>query len=204
MAAPWWMPAKPLGANGMVVGGLQVRHADHHEQRQRQQLDRHHDVVGGGALARAAQQQPGDQHHDAERRHIDQDGDAEDVRRGLQQPVDRRIGAEQRGAVAGGQPLRKDDAESAQQRVEIIAPGNRHRDVADGVFENQIPADDPRHQFAQRGVGVGVGAARLRESWRPVRRSTARPARRRRPAAGRKRPAPDPRRRGSLRRSDPV
>ncbi len=31
--------------------------------------------------------------------------------------------------------------------------------VAEGVFEDQIPADDPGDQFAQRGVGVGVGRA---------------------------------------------
>ena len=49
-----------------------------------------------------------------------------------------------------------------QQRREVIAPRDRDRDVADGVFENQIPADDPRHQLAERGVRVGVGAAGLR------------------------------------------
>ena len=158
--------AEPVGRERVQIGGVEVRPAHHHENRQRHQLDRHHDVVGGDALARAAQQQPGDQADDGERRDIDQDGNAEDVRRRAQQPVHLRIGAEQRGAVTGGQAQRQGDAEAAQQRIEIIAPGNRHRHVADGVFQNQVPADDPRHQFAQRGVGVGVGAARLRDHGR--------------------------------------
>ncbi len=31
--------------------------------------------------------------------------------------------------------------------------------VAEGVLQNQVPADDPGHQFAQSGVGVGVSRA---------------------------------------------
>src|SRR5579859_8028369 len=31
--------------------------------------------------------------------------------------------------------------------------------VADGVFEDQVPADNPGDEFAHRGVGVGVGAS---------------------------------------------
>ena len=32
--------------------------------------------------------------------------------------------------------------------------------VADRVFQNQVPADDPGDQFAHGGVGIGVRAAR--------------------------------------------
>src|ERR1700744_6400359 len=31
--------------------------------------------------------------------------------------------------------------------------------IADRIFENQVPADDPGNEFAHGGVGVGVGAA---------------------------------------------
>ena len=31
--------------------------------------------------------------------------------------------------------------------------------IADGVLEDQVPADDPGDEFAHGGVGVGVGAA---------------------------------------------
>ena len=128
-----------------------------------------HDVVGRRALARAAQQQPRDEHHDRERRQVDEDRNAGDVRRRVEQPVDLRIGAEQRRAIAGRQPDRQLDAEAAQQRVEVVAPRDRDGDVADGVFENQVPADDPRDQLAERRVRVGVGAAGLRNHRRQLR-----------------------------------
>ena len=64
--------------------------------------------------------------------------------------ADRRRGRERR---------RQRDAEAGQQPLHVAAPadGDGHR--ADGVFENQVPADHPRHQLAERRVGVGVGAA---------------------------------------------
>src|SRR5258708_14700704 len=33
-----------------------------------------------------------------------------------------------------------------------------HRHVADSVFQNQIPADDPGDEFAHGRVGIGIGA----------------------------------------------
>ena len=88
---------------------------------------------------------------------------------GGQQAVNLRIGAEQRRPIAGRHPDRQRDAEIPQQRLEVVAPGDRDRDVADGVLENQIPADDPRDQLAERRVGVRVGAARLRNHRRELR-----------------------------------
>ena len=44
--------------------------------------------------------------------------------------------------------------------AEVARPGNGDRDVAHGVLEDQVPADDPRHEFTQGGVGIRVGAAR--------------------------------------------
>ena len=41
----------------------------------------------------------------------------------------------------------------------VAGPADRHGGGADGVFEHEIPADDPREQLAHRGVGVGVRAA---------------------------------------------
>jgi hypothetical protein len=49
-----------------------------------------------------------------------------------------------------------------EQRFEVVAPRDGDRDVADGVLEDQIPADDPRNEFAERRIGVRVCAARLR------------------------------------------
>ena len=60
-------------------------------------------------------------------------------------------------------------AEAAQQLLEIARPRDRHGDVADRVFDDQIPADDPRDQLAERGVGVGVGRAGDRHHRRELR-----------------------------------
>ena len=80
----------------------------------------------------------------------------------FKQAVDLRIRAEQRRAIAGRQPDRQPGPEAAQQRVEVVAPRNGDGDVADGVLEDQVPADDPRDQLPHRRVRIGVGAARLR------------------------------------------
>ena len=54
---------------------------------------------------------------------------------------------------------RQRDADARQQPLHVAAPadGDGHR--PDGVFENQVPADHPGDQLAERRVGVGVGAA---------------------------------------------
>ena len=36
-------------------------------------------------------------------------------------------------------------------------PADRNRHIPHGVFKDQIPADDPRHELAEGRVGVGVG-----------------------------------------------
>jgi hypothetical protein len=153
------MPVKPFGGNEVV--GVDVGRADSDEQPEREQLDHHHDVVGADAFLRALQQQHGDQHHDRERGHVDHDRDAADVGRAVEEAAYRGIGAQERRAVAGRQPLRQDDVESLQERVEVVPPRDRDGDVADRVLEDEIPADDPRHQLSHRRVGVGVGAAGL-------------------------------------------
>ncbi len=76
----------------------------------------------------------------------------------------------------------KRDAEAGEQALHVAAPANRHRHRADGVLENQVPADHPGDQLAQRGVGIGVGAAGDRDHRRELgvaqRRERARQARR--------------------------
>ena len=71
------------------------------------------------------------------------------------------IGREQRGAVAGGEPNREVDVEATEQRCEVVPPRDRDRHVPNRVLQNQVPADDPRHQLAEGCVGVRIGAPRL-------------------------------------------
>ena len=42
---------------------------------------------------------------------------------------------------------------------QVRGESHAHRHVADGVLQDEVPADDPGDQFAHGGVGVGVGAA---------------------------------------------
>ena len=168
--------AETVRRERMIVGRVDVHRADADKQRQRTELDRNHDVVGRRALTRSPEQQPRDEHHDAERGHVDEYRYTGDVRRRVQQPVDLGIRTEKRGAITGGEPLRQDDAGAGarQQRLEVVTPGDGDRDVADRVLEDQIPADDPRDQFAERRVRVGVRAARLRNHRRELRVAEAR------------------------------
>ena len=50
-------------------------------------------------------------------------------------------------------------AEPVEHVDQVRGEAHAHRHVADGVFQDQVPADDPGDQLAHGGVGVGVGAA---------------------------------------------
>ena len=75
----------------------------------------------------------------------------------------RGVGGEERRSVSRRGPYRKLNVEAPEQRREIVRPGDRHGDVADGVLEDQVPPDDPRDQLSQGRIRVGVGAPRLRD-----------------------------------------
>ena len=57
---------------------------------------------------------------------------------------------------------------AAEQRLEVVAPRDRDRHVADRVLEDQIPADDPGDDLAQRRVRIRVRAAGLRNHRRQL------------------------------------
>ena len=64
------------------------------------------------------------------------------------------------GQVGGRNPHQREmNPEPLQQRLDVRREPHADAHVRKGVFENQVPADDPRHQLAQRGVGVGVRRA---------------------------------------------
>ena len=50
-----------------------------------------------------------------------------------------------------------------EETSKIIGPGNSHRDVADCIFHDQIPADDPGNEFAETRIGISIGAAADRD-----------------------------------------
>ena len=54
---------------------------------------------------------------------------------------------------------RRDGSEPVEQVDDVGGESDADGHVGDGVFEDEVPADDPRDEFAHRGVGVGVGGA---------------------------------------------
>ena len=43
--------------------------------------------------------------------------------------------------------------------LEVLRPAVGDGGGGDGVFEDEVPADDPGEHLAQRDIGVGVGGA---------------------------------------------
>ena len=66
------------------------------------------------------------------------------------------------GPVVVRQPQRHLDVENIEQLDEVVRPAGRDRARAHGVFQRQVPADNPGEQFAQSGVSIGISAARER------------------------------------------
>ncbi len=54
---------------------------------------------------------------------------------------------------------RHDDAEVSQKAHDIAGPADGDGGGAERVFQDQIPADDPGDELAERRIGVSVGAA---------------------------------------------
>ena len=63
-------------------------------------------------------------------------------------------------AMASGSETPK---QRVQQLLQVAAPAHGDRRDRHAVLEDQVPADDPRDELAERRVGVGVGRARDRD-----------------------------------------
>ena len=117
------------------------QHAAHdEEERNGGNLDGHHDVVDLGRLAHAAHQQPAQDHDDEKGRHVEVSARPLAV-----SPYRRRPS------------LRQDESELCELRLQISGKADADGYVADRVFQNQIPADDPGKDFAERGIAIRVG-----------------------------------------------
>ncbi len=64
------------------------------------------------------------------------------------------------GEKGGGQFGRHMYAEPLHDAIEVAGPADGDRCRASGIFQNEIPADDPGENLAERHIGVGVGAPR--------------------------------------------
>ena len=62
--------------------------------------------------------------------------------------------------IGGRDPARIGmDAKPVHQSDRVRRESDADRHVGEGIFEDQVPADDPGDELAQRGVGVGIGGA---------------------------------------------
>ena len=122
------------------VLGFHVGGAGGDEEQDGGQLDGDHHRVEARALAHADDEQPRDEQHDDRGRQVDD--------RAFGRPRGRR------------HPDRQVQAEAGEDALEVPAPADGHRHRPDRVLENEVPADHPREDLAERGVRVGIGAAR--------------------------------------------
>ena len=63
------------------------------------------------------------------------------------------------GEHAGLQRQRHVDSHAMQQSGHVAGPPDRDRSARDRVLQDQIPADQPRHELADHDIRVRVGAA---------------------------------------------
>ena len=128
--------------------------ADADEDQDGDDLEQHHDVVGLGRLADAADQDHGEDHDDEEGGDVEAEVPAGRVEHVALQILRGRREDRRARSSAGGM-----DAEPVEQRDDVRGEADADGHVGEGVFEDQVPADDPGDQLAERGVGVGVGRA---------------------------------------------
>ena len=143
-----------VGREGVVVRGMDEAGAEADEEQDGGDLDQHHDVVGARGFADAADENDGEDEDDEEGGNVEAgvpsgsvDGVAGEV---LQ--AERKVG--------GREPLgREMQAQPVEQIDDVRGEADADAHVGEGVFEDEVPADDPRDQLAHGGVGVGVGGA---------------------------------------------
>ena len=85
--------------------------------------------------------------------------------RGRGGPVGQDHSGPRRGAPQGGEP----DADIREETDHVTRPADRHGRGAERVFEDEVPADDPRQQLAERRVAVRVRRAGHRHRGRELR-----------------------------------
>ena len=81
------------------------------------------------------------------------------ARPGFQRRRQRRGQINQLRAAGGRQLRRQVDSKIAQERDHVPRPADGHGNGSHGVFQNQVPPNDPGKEFPQCRVAVGIGAA---------------------------------------------
>ena len=136
---------------GHPVGRLHIERADADHRQHHGHLDHHDHRVHPRRFRNAAHQQQRDHGDDGNGRQVGEPRHRGAI--GQHHALERRC----------HQARRQGKAPVLQQRADIARPAHRDGGRAHRVFQHQVPADDPGHQLAHRGIGVGVGAAGNRD-----------------------------------------
>ena len=148
----------------MIVSRMDKAEAEEDKQQNGRNLDQYHDVVGPCGLAYTAHQHDGQQQHDQKRRNIEPSVPT----RGIDVLALQVLQAKRQ--IRRREPLgRQRQSHPVQQRDDVRRKADADAHIAEGVLENEVPADDPSHKFAKRGVGVGIGRPRDRDHRREFR-----------------------------------
>ncbi len=137
----------------MPVVGVDQMGGEADEHQDRADFQQHHDVVGARRLANAAHQHERQQHHHYEGRDIEAEMPARVVQR-----IALQVGEPARQISRRDPAQVRQNAEPVQQTYKMGGKPHADRHIADRVLQDQVPADDPGHQFTHGGVGIGIGA----------------------------------------------
>ncbi len=139
-----------VGRNERVpVGGIDVADAEQDEENDDGHFDRDDPGVEGRRLFDADVADGRDGAHDEDRRQIDDRAGSHYGE--VPRPLIERCAGEGRGNM---------QSHLVQQTDNVAGPTDGDSADREQVFEDQIPADEPRYPFTEGRVGVGVSTAR--------------------------------------------
>ena len=141
----------------MIVLRVNERDAREDKHQDGCDLHQHHDVVRLGRLTNAAHQHRREQNDDKECRYVEPEVPTVIVDVAPCQIL------QTEWKESRGKPSRVQVQTHPVQQVHYVgSETHAHTHVAEGVLQDQVPADDPRNQFAKRRVRIGVGRPRNR------------------------------------------
>ena len=142
----------------MPIGRVDVERACDDEQRDDGELQRDDKIVDGRRLLDPDHQHERHDRHDRDGGEIhNRPGRVQarrDAARDRPRHLRRLAPSERRGRQRRGEV----DVDVLQQADEVPRPADADGGRPHRILEDEVPADDPRHELAHRGVGVGVRA----------------------------------------------
>src|SRR5579885_3311119 len=140
-------PSPAIGHKRPPVINLQILRANDYEEGQDRQFYKHHYSVKPCALTDSNQQDNGNSRYNQESNEVKNNGNAKYVRGIFYQAWDLMGGLE-----IGRKPIRNYITDSPEEGLEIVCPAYGNSNIANRIFYNQIPADNPGYKLSQGRV----------------------------------------------------